>query len=274
MLTGLLCAIGAMLLNSVAGLLESDATRRVSRRRPLIAQPRYLGGLLVDGMGWVVTVVALRHLPVFAVQAVLGATIAVTALAARALYGSVLRTVDRIAMVACLIGLVLVAGSAGSERPSVVSWTADLVLSVALALVVVAACALWHSGRVWPLAVVAGLGFGGTSLAIRAVQLAGDGDVVVQLLAQPTSYLVLGFAAAGLACYSRALGLGSLAQVTAVFLVTEVIVPGLVGIGVLGDSVRPGWWLPMVAGLLLAVLGVLVLARSPARQPPPARPGR
>jgi hypothetical protein len=36
-----------MLLDSVAGLLESDATRRVSRR-PLIAQPRYFGGLPIN----------------------------------------------------------------------------------------------------------------------------------------------------------------------------------------------------------------------------------
>lgn len=268
MLTGLLFAVGAMLLNSVAGLLQSDATRRVSRRRPLIAQPRYLGGLVIDGMGWVATVVALRHLPVFAVQAVLGGTIAVTAIAARTLYGSVLRTVDRVAIVACLIGLVLVAGSAGREQPSVVSWTAHLVLSVALVLVAVAAVSLWHSGRLWPLAMVAGMGFGGTSLAVRAVHVVDSGDVVVQLLTQPPTYLVLGFAVAGLACYSRALGLGSLAQVTAVFLVTEVVVPGLVGIAVLGDSVRAGWWLPLAGGLLLAVLGVVVLAQSPAQCPP------
>ena len=71
MLVGLLFALGATALNSVAGLLQSDATRRVSEHRPLLAQPRYLGGLAVDGLGWACTVVALRQLPVFAVQAVL-----------------------------------------------------------------------------------------------------------------------------------------------------------------------------------------------------------
>jgi hypothetical protein len=29
--------------------------------------------------------------------------------------------------------------------------------------------------------------------------------------------------------------------VTAVFLVTEVLVPALVGVALLGDTVRPGW---------------------------------
>ena len=113
---------------------------------------------------------------------------------------------------------------------------------------------------------VAGLAFGATSVAVRAVHLE-DGDLV-ELLTQPGPYLVVGFWAVGMSSYSRALALGNLAQVTAVFLVTEVIVPGLVGIALLGDSVRAGWWGPMVVGLLLAVGGVAVLAGSPAHRPP------
>ena len=66
MLTGLLCAVGAMLLNSVRWTARVRRDPPGERRQRLIARPRYLGGL------------------VFAVQAVLGATIAVTVLAARA----------------------------------------------------------------------------------------------------------------------------------------------------------------------------------------------
>jgi len=82
---------------------------------------------------------------------------------------------------------------------------------------------------------------------------------------------VIVFGVAGLAAYSRALGRGSLARVTAILIVTEVTVPGLAGIVLLGDSVRPGWWAAMSAGLVLAVAGVVVLAGSPAQQPPPLR---
>ena len=48
MVTGLLFALAATVLNSVAGLLESDATRHLARGRVLLTQPRYLGGLVVD----------------------------------------------------------------------------------------------------------------------------------------------------------------------------------------------------------------------------------
>ncbi len=268
MLAGLFFALCAMVLNSVAGLLQSDATRRVRRRRPLVAQPRYLGGVLVDGAGWVCTVVALRYLPVFAVQAVLGGTIAVTALAARTLYGSTLRLVDRIAVGACVLGLVLVAASAGTDRPSAVSVAAYVVLAVAAAGLAGVMVAVWSGERAWPLAVLAGLGFGGTSLAVRAV---ADPGSPAELLTQPAPYLVLVFWAVGMACFSRALVLGAVSRVTAVFLVTEVLVPGLAGIALLGDTVRPGWWGPLAAGLLLAVAGVIVLAQSPAQAPPRPR---
>ncbi len=268
MLIGLFSALVAMLLNSVAGLLQSDATRRVSRRRPLVVQPHYLGGVVMDGLGWACTVVALRYLPVFAVQAVLGGTIALTPLAARPLFGSVLRTVDRVAIGACVIGVVLVAASAGTDRPSTVSVAAYVVLFLAVVALAVATVLLWRGERAWPLAVVAGMGFGGTSLAVRAVV---DPGGVTGLLAQPAPYLVVVFWAVGMACYSRALVLSAVSSVTAVFLVTEVLVPGLVGIALLGDTVRPGWWLPLLIRLLLAVAGVIVLAHSPAQAPPRPR---
>jgi hypothetical protein len=271
-LAGLLFALGAAVLNSVAGLLQSDATHRVHGHRRLIAQPRYLAGLAVDGLGWACTVMALRHLPVFAVQAVQGGSIALTAVLARMVYGSALRTVDRVAIVACVVGLGLAAGGAGAGPPPSVSATTDAVLCAAMVLLAAAAVGLWRRRRAWPLAVVAGLAFGATSVAVRAVHLR-DGDPV-ELLTQPGPYVVVGFWAVGMSSYSRALALGNLAQVTAVFLVTEVVVPGLVGIALLGDSVRAGWWGPMVVGLLLAVGGVAVLAGSPAHRPPrPAADG-
>lgn len=268
MLIGLVSALAAMLLNSAGGLLQSDATRRVQRRRPLATQPRYLIGLVLNGAAWVLTAAALRHLPVFAVQAVLGGSIAVSALAAGLLHGSVLRRGDRRAIGACLVGLVLLAGSAEGDRPAAVSPAVDLFLLGGAGLLVVALIALWPSGRVWPLAVVAGLGFGGTSLAVRAVRVGNGPDVVLQLLLQPATYLVVAYGVVGLLGWARALGLGNLAQVTAVQLVTQVTVPGLLGIALLGDAVRPGWWPLLAVGLLVAVAGVAVLARSPAQQTP------
>lgn len=272
MLIGLLFALAATALNSVAALLESDGARYVTGRRPLLTQPRYLLGLLVDGLGWACTVLALRTLPVFVVQAVLGGAIAVIALLSRFRYGTTLRQVDRVAIAGCTAGLVLIAASAGAERPVRVSTGATLAMFGAGALLVVALLAVRSSGRAWPLGVLAGLGFGGTSVAVRAVHGTGAADPLT-LLAQPPVYAVLLFWAIGMVAYSRGLALTSVSELTAVLLVTEIVVPGLVGIALLGDAVRPGWWWVLALGLAMAVAGVVVLAGSPAQQPPPPRAG-
>lgn len=272
-LSGLFFALCSMLLNSVANLLQSDAARWVSRRRPLVVQPRYLGSLIVDGLGWACSVFALRYLPVFEVQAILAGAIAVTALLARMYYGSVLRPVDRLGIGACLLGLGLVAGSAEGHSPPGVSGAVEIAFFVGFVALVVLLVVLWRNAPAWPLAIVAGLGFGGTSVAVRAVQSPSGGQLdLPQLLSQPPVYLVVAFWVIGLVGWSRALQVGSLAPVTAVFMVTEVVAPGTVGILLLGDSVRPGWWPAMVFGMLLAILGSMVLARSPVQNPPtPAR---
>jgi hypothetical protein len=181
-----------------------------------------------------------------------------------------LRRVDRLACAACVVGLVLVAGSAGPDRPAGPSSAAELALGAAAIVLVVALVAAWQADAAWPLALVAGLGFGGSSVAVRAVHLSA-GESLVGLLGAPPLYLVILFGVVGLVAYSRALESASLARVTAILLVTEVTVPGLAGIVLLGDSVRPGWWAAMSAGLVLAVAGVVVLAGSPAQQPPPLR---
>lgn len=135
------------------------------------------------------------------------------------------------------------------------------VLAAALAVLSVT-----HRERTAPLAVIAGLGFGGTSLAVRAAQLQSEVPTgEYGLLAQPSTYLVLALWAVGLTSYIRALTLGRLPEVTALLLVTEVVVPGIVGIALLGDSVRDGWMVALVVGLLLASTGFAVFANSADR---------
>jgi hypothetical protein len=45
----------------------------------------------------------------------------------------------------------------------------------------------------------------------------------------------------------------------------------VIGVVLLGDTVRDGWYVPTAVGLLLAVSGVIVLAGSPAQEPPRRR---
>ncbi len=122
--------------------------------------------------------------------------------------------------------------------------------------------------RAWPLAIVAGMGFGGTSLAVRAAHVEIDSSFsLVALLAQPAIYLIAGYWVVGMIGYSAALSRGEVGIVTAVFVVTEVVLPGLIGILLLGDPVREGWTWVFIIGLVVSVIGVVVLTR----RPPPRR---
>lgn len=272
MLIGILLAMVSMTLNSVGALLQAAGSQRATRKRPVAVQPRYLAGLLTDLVAWGFTVLALRQLPVFAVQAVIGGSIAVTAVVGARLAGVTLPLPSRIGVIACLAGLVLVAGSAGGEEPPRISGTVDIVLFVAVLLLGVAVLILRQGRHAWPLALVAGMGFGGSALSVRAAHVqTGETLDLTLLLAQPSTYLVLGFGAVGLIGYTAALARGDIGPITAVFLVTEVLVPGMFGILLLGDPVRPGWIWALLVGLTAAVAGTVVLAKAPPLRPARAR---
>lgn len=271
-MVGILLAAVAMVLNSGGALLQAAGAQRATRRRPVAVQPRYLIGLGFDLLAWLFAVAALRELPVFAVQAVLGGAIALTALAGARLAGARLPTSTRLAIAGCLVGLVLVASSAGPEQPPVRHPGVDVVLLVAVLLLAVIMLVLRQGKRAWPLAVVSGMGFGGTALSVRAAHVqTGAGFDLVALLGQPSTYLLVGFWMVGMVGHAAALGRGDVGAVTAVFAVTQVLVPGLVGIWLLGDMVRAGWVPVMALGLAAAVAGSTVIAKAPPLRVPRVR---
>jgi hypothetical protein len=267
-LVGILFAGVAMVLNSCGALLQAAGARRATRTRPAAVQPRYLAGMVLDLVAWGCAVMALRVLPVFAVQAVIGGTIALTALVSARLIGARLPMTTRLAVTGCLAGLVLVAASAGSERPPVHRPGVDVVLLASVLLLAVAVLILRQGKHSWPLAVASGLGFGGGAVSVRAAHVqTGEGLDLVLLLGQPSTYLVVGFWLVGMVGYTAALSRGEVGAVTAVFTVTEVLVPGMVGIWLLGDPVRPGWGWVLALGLAAALAGTVVIAKAPPLRP-------
>lgn len=268
-LIGILEAVAAMFLYSIAGLLQAEGAQRATRRRPVAVQPAFLGGLGMDLLAWLCAVLALQRLPVFAVQAVIGGSIAVTALVSAHLVGARLPPASRVAVGACLVGLVLVAASAGEEHLPAHSRSVDLILLTAVLLLGVAVLVLRTGHRAWPLALIAGMGFGGSALAIRAAHVqAGTEFDLMAMLGQPSTYLVIGYWTVGIIGYVSALSRGDIGAVTAVYLVTQVLVPGMVGIVLLGDPVRPGWVWILAVGLAAAVAGTVLLARAPRLRNP------
>jgi drug/metabolite transporter (DMT)-like permease len=261
----------AMVMYSVASIVQSDAAGKAGRTYAVFARPRFVIGLGVDFLAWSSVVVALRWLPVFAVQSIVAGAIALTALYARFVKKELLRTVHRVAIGASIAGLVLVALSAGSERNAAASeLTATIVLAAAVVALAAVTFLTRRVTRPWPSAIMAGLGLGGSSLAVRAMHL-DSGNFIVAVLTEPLVYVLIGLWATGLYNWARALRLGDVATVTALFMTTQVLVPGTVGIVLLGDTVRDGWAPVAVVGVAMALWGVQSLARRKSERRTPAR---
>jgi hypothetical protein len=215
----------------------------------------------------VLSVVSLRVLPVFAVQSVLAGTVPVTAVAA---VGGDPRRLPRRQLAAAVLvvtGLGLVAASAAPGRaPRLPSAATPVLLTTALLVVLLALALRSHSPLV--LAALAGVAFGGVSLSVRAVHIASSlWTSVRDLLTEPVAYAVLVFGATGTVVLSGVMRRAAVGSVVAVLSVTEVVVPGLVGLVLLGDRVRPGWGVALGIGWALAVAGLGLLTRSSASQP-------
>jgi len=216
-----------------------------------------------------VSLVALRLLPLFVVQSLLAGSLALTVLLAVPVLHVRPTRRDLVAVVVVTAGLAGVALSSGRE--STAPPPAGYATTVTVAALVTAAVAAlaWRQGRPLACATLAGIGFSGLALAARAVQ-APDGlsllGLIGAVLAQPVAWAVLAFGLVGAVMYARGLEKGRLGPVTAVMWVVEVVLPGIVGVAVLGDGVRAGWAPAALAGVVAAVGGCIVLALSPTQE--------
>jgi len=254
-------AVAAMLANTAATLLEARGSRRARPGQPVWRQRSYVVGLLLDGLGWVLAVVALRTLPVFAVQSVLTSSVALTTVLHR---GGVRRLGrgEAAGVVGVVLGLVLVAGSAATDRPDSLPAAATPVLVGAAVVLAVVARPVARCGRPLVVAAVAGIAYGGAALSVRALHITDDLVADLRLLEHPLTWSLVVLGVVGVVLVAAALRDGSPGTVTAVLSVTEVLVPAGAGLLLLGDAVRPGWEPALAVGVLLLVGSVLLLARQ------------
>lgn len=284
MLVGLVCALGASLCYGIGSVLQAVAARdAVSSEHldprlvlRLLRAWRYLLGMSLDGVGFLLSLVALRSLPLYVVQAVVSSFLAVTAVAGAVLLGTRMRKAEQCALVVVVMGVALVSLSAAPESAaapgSIVEW---LLLASAVLLVLVALPSGRLVGRqgAWVLGGVAGLAFGVVAVSARLLSSLTGGSLVGslhQMLGSPSAYALLVAAPLALVTYATALQRGSVVQATAPLVVGETVLPALVGLILLGDHARPGWGVPATAGFLLAVGAAVLLSRfGEVAAPPP-----
>jgi len=261
-------AVAAAFGYGLASVAQALAARRGGGTLRTVRHPLYLAGLAGDALAWLASLAALRTLAVYQVQAVLAGSLAVTVVAARLLLGVRLRRRDLAAVVATMAALGVLAACAGPQDPVPASAAVRWGLVGAAVLVAFAGWAAVRCAPVSYSAALAGLAFGGAALCARSVPAPAFSprDLVAWLSAiasEPLVWALLGFGAAGMVLYAHALRHGQVGPVTAVLWIVEVLVPSVVGVGVLGDTIRAGWQVGAVLAGLTAVAAVVVLATAP-----------
>ena len=277
MLLGLCSAGGAALCYGIGSVLQADAARRTAASAGLdprllarlLRSGRYLVGVGADGAGFLLSLLAVRTLPLFVVQSVVASFLAVTAVLAAVLLRMPLGTRDRVGVGVVVAGLVLVGASAAPDHavglPPAGSWAVFAGALVLVPAAVVGARAPGPRGATL-LGAVAGLAFGMTAIASRVLPGPGAagghlGRYALHLLTDPVTWALLVAGALALLTYSTALQRGSVTQATAPLVVGETLMHALVGVIALGDRPREGWALAAVLGCLVAVAGAVSLAR-------------
>ena len=274
MIVGLLLALGAALTTGVASVLQGLAARRAGASpsdsstggsvRRLLVSPLYLGGVALDGLGFVCIVVALHWLPLFLVQCAAASSVGVTALVGRRVLGTVLGQPSLVALYGLGLGLVLLASGAKAEQATAVARSAQWWLVIASAPVVVAGsivlrwAAVRSSSRAGGiLAAIAGVSFAGTGVASRILS---DAHSVRAVLTAPAAYALAIFGVAGMAFFAAALQRSPVTIATAALFGVETLAASAVGLLVLGDSTRAGFVVPSALGFVVTLASALFLA--------------
>lgn len=223
-------------------------------------RPAYAVGTSITLVAWVFSLIALKYLPLLTVQTVLASALVVTVLLDRMVFGTRLRRIDVVAAVAITGALaVLAVGTGAQSNIAAPSWFGFAML-VLLAVLLVATIVTYRRANASVQAVLSGLASAGLAMCARAAHGSGGW---VDFFLTPMAWLTIGFSILSSVTFSRAVESGTVGPARALVSVTQVIVPGLVGVTILGDTVRDGWGATALTAVLIALVGCVILATRP-----------
>ncbi|MDT5146195.1 MAG: hypothetical protein QOC58_840 [Mycobacterium sp.] len=272
MLVGFLLALGCSVCYGTASVLQAAATRSVEAGSGsgvdtvllmrAARQWRYLVGVGLDGVGFLLQVAALRMVPIYVVAAALAASIAVTGIAAAWLLSARLSRAEWTAVAVVCVSLLVLALAAGPghfrHAPRGLGWA---LLGVVAAIFVAGAAAgkLPDRPRALALGLAAGTGFGVIEVGVRLIDVIDP--TKRSFYTNPALYAAAAGGVAGFLLLTSALHRGSVTTAVAGMVVGETIAPAFVGVVWLGDRARDGLGWLVIAGFVVAVSATLVLAR-------------
>ncbi|WP_074368391.1 hypothetical protein, partial [Mycobacteroides abscessus] len=266
MLIGIAAALFACFGYGTASVLQGYGARQSSTEVGMAADhgpslkstvaaaltPAFIAGMALDLVGFAGSLVSARLIPLFLSQTIMSANLVVTAVLGIAVLGVRLQRRDWLAICGVLLSLCVLAATAGplgeDSAPPAIHWGV-LTVSISVLLTGIALIRLLGTRAAIPAGLLAGILYGGMAVAVRVV---GGVDPLspTVLLADPAAYGVVIAGVGGFYLFTVALQIGSVNGAAAALVMGETVVPGVIGVVLLGDSARPGMgWLVAVAFL-------------------------
>jgi drug/metabolite transporter (DMT)-like permease len=264
---GLLAAIGACGSYGTASVLQAVAAQRqigqpldLRTLTAIVGRLVFVVGVGLDLAGFALNVVALQSLPLFLVQSLVAASVAVTAVLAVAMLRLAVHPRALLGLACVLVGLVLLAAAAKPGPAHALSHAAQWTLVGMLPIVGVATvAAARRGGRLSSplLSGGAGCSFAAVAIAARSLTLR---SLWWHVGLSPCALAIVGFGVVGLAAFTAALARGSVIAATAVMSAMETVIPTVVGLTVLGDKTRSGGVALVLTAVSVTLVGVIALA--------------
>jgi len=267
-LLGLAAALAAAVVFGGSSILQAVGSRRVSSSSGfhvrtvgrLLRQPAFVAAVLLNLLGFVLHLIAVRALPLFLAQAGIAASLAVTALLAVRFFHDRLSSAEWGAVAAVCLGLALLTAAAGETGEDRATGPMSVALFAVVAVMVAGGLAASRARGLASAAVVsllAGLGFANTALAARLLPELS----VSSVLGSPVAYALPLSGVLAFLLYSLALQRSSVTVATAPMIVLQTALPAVVGMLLLGDMVRSGWAVGALVGFVLTAAGSVALVR-------------
>ena len=256
MLVSLIAAVVAALCYGVASVMQAVAVREASNRTAAHEAapgwtPACCRACCTSGASWRASSstpsassrssIALQRLPLFAVQAMVAANLAVIAVLASLVIGVSLSWREWAAVTGVVAGVGLLGSSAGAEGAHQAGAVFKIALIVATAVLGVCgliAARLRDPARTLLLGTIAGLGYGVLGVAARVL----TGFEPLTLIRDPAAYAVVAGGIISFVFYTTALEGGSVTVATAAVVLAETLPPAVIGVHLprRHDQARPG----------------------------------
>lgn len=281
MLIGAAAAVVACLSYGVATVLQSHGARSsvadaTSTGGPTLRSTisaaltaAFIAGMVLDSLGFAGSIVSARLIPLFLSQTIISANLVVTAVLGVAVLGITLHTRDKLAIGTVVVSLCVLGVTAGQRGTTTA--TAGLhwgVLSVSILILAggVAVIRLLGSRAAVPAGLIAGVLYGAMAVGVRVVDGLDPFRADI-LLADPALWTIVIAGLGGFYLFTVALQLGSVNGAAAALVAGETVVPGIIGVVLLGDSAERGLgWLVALA-FVGAVVGAVSVAIFGAAEP-------